>query len=54
MSCPHSDVKILGIPVNCPDCAMKRTLELFEEKKISEKEAWTALKLIKQGSKERR
>ena len=50
MGCPHSEVKILGVSVNCPSCVMGRTLELFEQKQITEKEAWAALKLIRKSS----
>lgn len=50
MGCPHSDIKILGISVNCPSCAMDRTLELFEHKQITEKQAWAVLKLVRDNS----
>lgn len=50
MGCPHSEIRILGVSVNCPSCAMDRTLELFAKKQITEKQAWKALKVIRNRS----
>lgn len=46
MGCQHSDKKILGVSVNCPDCATDKVIQLLKERQITEKQAWQAMFII--------